>query len=524
MKALFTLLFSFGAATALAQAPGIQWQKTLGGSLAELGYSVRQTGDGGYILAGTSESIDGDVTGNHGDADFWIVKLDNNGTVQWKNSYGGTDYDGLAMLQPTADGGYVALGTTASDNGDVSGKRGDSDYWVLKITGTGAVQWQRCLGGRYDDIASSIRQTADHGYIISGQTSSANGDVSGFHGGNFDSWVVKLDSAGTMEWGKCLGGGNADGGRDAQQTADGGYIVASYTTSADGDVSGNHGSYDGWLVKLDNTGTAGQAPAIEWQKCLGGSSAEDLYSIAQTTDGGYIVAGKTASSDGDVTMNHGGDDYWILKLDGMGAIQWQRSFGGTSSEAPRAIRQTTDGGYIVAGYSSSLDGDVTGHHGTTSKNDFWIVKLSGGGLMQWQKSLGGSNEDAVFSVDQTSDGGYVLGGYTYSTDGDLSGSRVNADYWIVKLTAGPAAVSDVSPDAAFSLYPNPAQNEIFLQSNEGIRSVLMTDLSGKKVAQFSGNNVSEMALPTTGLANGTYFVRVETASGATTQKVLIAPK
>ncbi len=512
MKKIWTLLFSLGTATAFAQAPALQWQKTLGGTFEDLGYSVQQTTDGGYICAGTSYSNDGDVAGNHGDADIWVVKMDASGTIQWKKTYGGTGFDGAAMIQQTAEGGYVVVGSTTSDDGDVSGKRGDKDYWVAKLSNNGSIQWQKCLGGRYDDQAFSIRQTADRGYIISGYTSSANGDVSGFHGGNGDCWVVKLDSSGTMQWGKCLGGGNFDGGRDAVQTKDGGYIVAAFTTSADGDVSGNHGSYDGWVVKLNSNGN------ILWQKCLGGSGADDLYAIEQTTDDGFIIAGKTASSDGDVTFNHGSDDSWVVKLTASGTLQWQKTLGGSAAEAARAIRQTTDGGYIVAGYSNSSDGDVTGHHGPANKNDFWVMKLNGSGSLQWQKSLGGTNEDVAHAVLQTTDGGYMIGGYTYSSDGDLTGSRTNADYWLVKLTANPAAVSAVSQGEIFSLYPNPAAREVSLQSSAPIRSLRIINSSGQEVSRISGNAASGMTLPTANLANGLYFIQVVTTAGTTTQK------
>lgn len=516
MKKLFTLLFSLGTFSALAQSTGIQWQKTLGGTFADMGYSIQQTADGGYIFAGTTNSANGDVTFNHGEADFWVIKMDAAGTIQWQKTYGGTGFDGAAMVQQTADGGYVVVGSTDSDNGDVSNKRGDKDYWVIKLDPMGNLQWQKCLGGRYDDLASSVRQTADGGYIISGYTASSNGDVSGFKGGNGDCWVVKLDNSGTMEWGKCLGGGNFDGGRDARQTRDGGYIVAAFTTSADGNVSGNHGSYDGWVVKLSSTGS------VQWQRCLGGSSADDIYMIEQTTDDGYIVAGKTASTDGDVTFNHGGDDCWVVKLDVTGTLQWQKTLGGSAAESARAIQQTSDGGYIVAGYSSSVNGDVTGHHGNTDKNDFWLMKLSNTGSLQWQRSLGGTNEDAAYAIQQTTDGGYIVGGYTYSTDGDLSGNRTDADFWVLKLNSYPVSVSNTLQTESFSLFPNPVSKAFSLQSSSPIRAVVVLDISGRKIAEISGNASLEMMVSTTGWTAGTYFVRVETPAGTTTQQLVVA--
>ena len=178
-----------------------------------------------------------------------------------------------------------------------------------------AIQWQKCLGGTDYDWASSVQQTADGGYIVAGTANSNNGDVTGNHGGR-ESWVVKLDSNANIQWQKCLGGTNWDGASSVQQTSDGGFIVEGYANSNDGDVTGNHGSIECWVVKLDGSGN------IQWQKCLGGTGYDDAFSVKQTADGGYIVAGETNSNDGDITGNHGGGDNWIVKLDSSANIQW----------------------------------------------------------------------------------------------------------------------------------------------------------------------------------------------------------
>jgi hypothetical protein len=225
--------------------------------------------------------------------------------------------------------------------------------------------WQKILGGSSDDYAFSIQQTPDGGYIVAGYTESNDGDVKGNHE-NGDFWIVKLDKDGNIEWQKTLGGSNWDWAFSVQQTPDGGYIVAGFTWSNDGDVSGNHGSLDAWIVKLDKDGN------IEWQKTLGGSGNDWATSVQQTTDGGYIVAGGTYSTDGVIRGNHGSLDAWVVKLDGNGNMQWQKALGGSGSDSAWSVQQTTDGGYIVAGFTKSNDGDVTGNHGSA---DFWVVKL-----------------------------------------------------------------------------------------------------------------------------------------------------
>ncbi|MBN1324520.1 MAG: hypothetical protein JW986_11075, partial [Methanotrichaceae archaeon] len=404
----------------------LEWQECLGGSGGDWAYSIQQTTDGGYIVAGYTDSNDDDVSGNHGNYDFWVIKLSSNGALEWQKCLGGSYEEWAYSIQQTTDGGYIVAGYTWSNDGDVSGNHGgyEDDFWVVKLSPTGALEWQKCLGGSYGDSARSIQQTADGGYIVAGVTASNDGDVSGNHGGS-DYWVIKLSSSGTLEWQKCLGGSNYDDAYSIQQTTDGGYIVAGYTESNDGDVSGNHGGYDSWVVKLSSSG------ALEWQKCLGGSESEWAFSIQQTTDGGYTVAGCTGSNDGDVSGNHGGIyDSWVVKLSSSGALEWQKCLGGCESERAFSIQQTTDGGYIVAGETSSYDDDVSGNHGGS---DYWVVKLSSTGSLEWQKCLGGSYGDSASSIQQTTDVGYIVAGETTSYDGDVSGFHGGSDYWVVKL-------------------------------------------------------------------------------------------
>ncbi len=351
-----------------------------------------------------------EITDNHGGFDFWIVKLDRSGTIQWHKSLGGHRTEEARSVQQTADGGYIVAGSTKSNDGDVSGNHGfewPMDSWIVKLNASGTIQWQKCLGGSKSERANSIQQTADGGYIVAGNTESNDGDVSGYHG-QVDGWIVKLDRSGNIQWQKSLGGSEDELAWSIQQTIEGGYIVSASTSSNDGDVSGNHGESDSWIVKLDGSGT------IQWQKCLGGSEWENPYSIQQTTDGGYIVAGSTKSNDGDVSGYHGQVDGWIVKLDESGGIQWQKSLGGSGFDHASSIQQTIDGGYIVSGSTESYDGDVSGYQGASGhrNRDYWIVKLDVTGTIQWQKPLGG---DSIFtsypsSIQQTSDDGFIVAG------------------------------------------------------------------------------------------------------------------
>ena len=224
-----------------------------------------------------------------------------------KKTIGGTESDYAYSFKPTPDGGYIAAGYTYSHDGDVSGNHGDADAWVVKINSTGGIQWQKTLGGSNEEIARSIQLTTDGGYIIAAATKSDNGDVSGNHGGA-DAWIVKLNSNGGIQWQKTLGGTNEEIARSIQLTTDGGYIIAGSAKSNDGDVIGNHGGQDTWVVKLNDSGT------ILWQKSMGGTANDFANSIQLTSDGGFIVAGQAISTNGDINGNHGATDAWVIKL------------------------------------------------------------------------------------------------------------------------------------------------------------------------------------------------------------------
>ena len=343
------------------------WQKCFGGPGDDMGIDMCETSDGNYILAGTAGSNGGTVAGNHGNYDAWVVKTDTSGNLIWKKCLGGSNQDGGRSIRPTSDGGFILVGTVMSTDGNVTGNHGANDIWVVKLNPAGDLMWQKCLGGSADDFGYCGIQTSEGGYLISGTTLSNDGDVTGLHG-NQDAWVVKLDVSGNIVWQRCLGGSQDDGGGTLQQAPDGGYIMLGYTNSNNGDVSGNHSSPDFWLVKLNQAGN------LMWQKCLGSYCDDYPRSLQLTPDGGYLCAGYANCSTGDVTGNHGGEDGWIVKLDSLRNIQWQKCLGGSSTDEARNIQFTADGGYFITGFTFSNDGDVSGNHG---QSDVWGVKLSG---------------------------------------------------------------------------------------------------------------------------------------------------
>jgi len=497
-KTLLILALALVQLTSWAQAPEIEWQKNYGGSAKDKANSIQKTSDGGYILAGTTYSSDGYITFFQQSSDLWVVKLNSTGSIEWQKTFGGGNYDYALNIKQTLDGGYVVVGNTYSTQGDVTGHHGvPSDVWVVKMDATGTLQWQKSLGGTANDFGYDIIQSTDGGYIVACSSTSTDGDVAGNHGG-VDAWIVKLSNTGDLVWQKTLGGTGFDAAYSVQQTANGGCIIAGYTASNDGDVTGNHGGQDTWVVKLSATGT------IQWQKTVGGTMDDFAYNIQQTAEGGYIVAGYTKSNDGDLTGNHGGgSDAWVVKLNSSGNIEWQKTLGGSGTEDAMSVQQTADGGYIVGGYTDSNDGDVTGNHGG---NDAWVVKLSTTGIIKWQKALGGSTGwDQANSIQQTADFGYIVAGFSNSYDGDITVKFGDYDFWVVKLAADPLA-NDTFKEKLFKVYPNPTQGVLYLQtlSTNCIDKIIITDIMGKVILEQTTNtnqvNVEK-------LANGLYIIQ-----------------
>ena len=398
--------------------PALAWNATLGGSGFDYATAIDQTSDGGYIIAGFTESSQsGDVGLNHGRRDGWVVKVDGVGKHVWNVTLGWGGDDQLYAVQQTSDGGYIVAGTN-----------GGGDYWVVKLDGTGQPVWTTTLGGGETDLAYAVQQTSDGGYVVSGFTNSdQSGDVGLTHGFG-DYWVVKLNGAGQKVWNRTFGGAGGDSATAMDQTSDGGYIIAGVTDSRQsGDVGLTHLNGDYWVVKLNGAGEK------VWATSLGGDREDLARAVTQTSDGGYIVAGTTVSDQsGDVGLNHGLGDCWVVKLNGAGQHVWNRTLGGSKGDLAWAVDQTSDGGCIVTGSTASnQSGDVGLTHGG---NDYWVVKLNEAGETEWNMALGGVGDEEAHAVERTNDGGYVVAGYTSSNQsGDVGLTHGGGDYWVVKL-------------------------------------------------------------------------------------------
>ncbi|MFI5173102.1 MAG: T9SS type A sorting domain-containing protein [Chitinophagales bacterium] len=394
---------------------------------------ILQTTDGGFILGGYSvsgNSIDksDENYGPTNTQDYWIVKINAIGNIQWENTYGGNDFDMFSDLDQTFDGGYILGGTSQSDISGIKTENSDNqDFWIIKISALGNIEWQNTIGHTTSEELSSISQTSDGGYI-------AGGTKLGFNP-YYNFYIVKLDNSGNVEWEKTYGGSDYDALNSIEETAEGGFIIG---TSSRSGISGykteaSMGGLDYWVIKIDPLGN------IEWQNTIGGSGDDDLNLVKQVDDGGFILGGNSVSNiSGDKTENSiGAADYWIIKLDDLGNIVWQNTIGGVEEEQLNCINQTSDAGYVVSGYSKSgISGDKSqANKGPAGSTDFWLIQMDEFGNLLWELTLGGSGWDVCYAGLETFDGGFAFSGISGSpVSGDKTETNFGVeDFWVVKL-------------------------------------------------------------------------------------------
>jgi type IX secretion system substrate protein len=360
-------------------------------------------------------------------------------TKQWDAGFGGTRPDLLTSFLQTRDGGYMLAGYSKSlAGGDKTqtlwGGTGDDDYWIVKIDTAGNKEWDKDFGGLFSDKLYAVNQMADGGYLLAGHSiSGISGDKTQPVQGNTDYWILKTDSSGIKLWDKDFGGTDYDYLSCMIATNDGGYILGGVSASlAGGDKSQpSWGGWDFWIVKIDAQGNK------IWDKDFGGTEHDYLNAIHQTSDGGYLLGGYSASDiSGDKTENRWGlYDYWIVKTDSLGNFQWDKDFGGYSNDFINSVYQPADGGYILAGISESNTGgnksqDSWGYY------DFWIIKTDSAGNKLWDKDYGGTDDDEFFgNITPFVNGDLMLAGISYS---NISGNKTENNLgieqsWILKI-------------------------------------------------------------------------------------------
>ncbi|MFZ8835368.1 MAG: T9SS type A sorting domain-containing protein, partial [Candidatus Caldipriscus sp.] len=477
--------------------------KTYGEAYWDGAYSVQQTSDGGYIVAGYTYSFS--AVG-----DIFLIKTDASGNIIWAKTYGG---DGAYSVQQTSDGGYIVAGYT--------GSWPYYDIFLIKTDANGNLQWAKTYGGTDDDRAYSVQQTSDGGYIVAGITSS-------FGAGGSDIFLIKTDASGNIQWAKTYGGTDYDRAYSVQQTSDGGYILAGITSSF------GAGDYDIFLIKTDANGN------VQWAKTYGGTDYDRAYSVQQTSDGGYIVAGWIYS------FGAGLSDVFLVKTDASGNIIWAKTYGGGNYDVAYSVQQTSDGGYIVAGYTASFG---------AGSDDIFLIKTDVNGNIIWAKTYGETGGDYAFSVQQTSDDGYIVAGsmndvFLIKTDANgnigscsiVQNANPTVNTFSPTVTTPSLSFSSVSPTVN-SVSPNvrtptPTVSELcplsiseFCQPVSGIITpykggikvrgsgefeVKVYNVSGVMVKSIKGKNEVKLEL-----SRGVYFVEVISGEKVIREKVVI---
>ena len=479
-KTFFILFFSFCILQlSFSQNPlSKKWDKRFGGTLHDRLHSLIETSDKGFLLGGGSDSpISGDKTQpNWGTGfDFWILKTDSAGIKLWDKRYGGTDGDDLYAMEQTADNGYILAGISNSEiSGDKTQPDWDTvcsfysyckpDYWMVKIDSIGNKQWDKRFGGTNEEDLLAVHQTKDGGYILGGWSwSGINGDKTQLNCGTLDFWIVKTDSTGNKQWDKCFGGPDADYLNTLILTTDGGYLLGGPSFSDIGcdkteynrDTAIASWSSDYWIIKIDSLGNK------QWDKTFGGTDWDELYSLQQTKDGGFILGGISRSdSSGDKTQNKWDPywfhhDYWIVKTDSLGNKEWDKDFGAIGDEYSFGnIFQTSDVGYLISGTSNSyISGDKT--EDNLGNLQAWIIKTDSLGVKQWDKTIFTKGDDDFRCIAiQTHDGCYAIANPTWAGVGGYKTqpnwfptTNVYLDYWFVKFCE---CTLNELPNAAFT--------------------------------------------------------------------------
>ncbi|MEO8067562.1 MAG: T9SS type A sorting domain-containing protein [Flavobacteriales bacterium] len=464
--------------------PSEEWQACYGGSSAEVPYAMVRMADGDLCVAGQTSTMgtSGDVSGNHGIYDGWVIKLDDvDGSLIWQHCLGGSVGENIYAAVATPDGGVIVGGESGSTDDDVLGCAAGTKHWLLKLDSAGVVQWHSC--GTNGHTPWAIALTSDGGCITTGRT-----------WGVADLTVDKFDSAGNLQWSESFGGSESDMGKGIVQTADQGYLVSGWTLSNDGDVTGNHGSTDFWLLKLDSVGV------LQWQRCLGGSEHEVNNGLVQASNGNHLVYGYTASNDGDVSGLVGTHSMWAAMVDVIGDIVWQQCHGpdtaiSQSSSCDRVIVQPD--GFICAVSMLGIPGVP------------WLFKMDLTGAIQWQSFYGNYSLN-VTGLCATNDGGLAWSCQGSPSYPACTGLGNNANFLTMKLgwPHEPQSNNSAQPDAPeVTIHVANGMLHVSTTSLQNWNTMEIIDANGRIVLQdaflYAGHSTGIGHL-----AHGVYVVRL----------------
>ncbi|HNP31807.1 MAG TPA: T9SS type A sorting domain-containing protein [Flavobacterium sp.] len=514
----------------------ILWEKSYGGKHAEYLFDAIPTPDYGFILAGSSLSkkTGNKTDDNRGDLDYWVWKMDENGELDWQKSFGGSGQDLLYTVLLTNDGGFLLAGSSDSGKGfDKKDQgRGDSDFWIIKLNAKGGEEWQKTIGGFGQDELNSILKTKNGGFVLAGSSSSEkSGEKTSENFGGLDYWVMEINPQGEIIWQNSFGGIYNDELRSIALTQDGGYILGGSSNSPE---SGNKidksiGESDYWIVKLDEMGKQ------QWQKVIGGTGDDQLYVVHQMSSGNYILGGNSNSeSDGDKTEgNESGTDFWLVALNKDQKMLWQKTFNIAKSDVLTSLVENNDHTILLGGYAqgeierknlnslkkADLKKQTSADNDKMKKNtgDYIAVKINDKGEELWRKNVGSDGEDILKKVIETRDGDYLMTGTSKAimnesggvkASRDKSSGKGSNDFWVVKLKDKQKPKEPVKPVEAI---PNPAINytNVIVGYDYSKGTATLVDIAGHVLQTFP---IKDKTIPIDlqGLPEGIYVVNIRT--------------
>ncbi len=434
MKYLLITVFTAFYSSLFAQNLAIHWQKSLGGRNNEYAYAATPTSDGGSVIVGaTNNNKDGDVpaskaSNSAGGSDIWVVKLDNWGEIVWSKTFGGTKDDIATDVLETKDKGILLVATTASTDGEAAGNGTRGGLILLKLKADGTIEWRKVLASGYSvgeisfakadaNSKPSIKPTTDGGYVLGATINPIN---------TTDFWLSKLTATGDIQWTRTYGSPKNDSMNEVIVCSDGGFLMVGSTEASNLEIAGaGKGFIDFCTMKADATGR------LLWIRALGGTNLDIAYSAVETTDNAYIVVGETNSTNGDMMPNLGEKDGVLVKYSATdGRLLWKTLTGGVDIDGLYNIRKTSDGKLFAMGMSSSLIGKVKPK---SSVGDVWVMNIENSGVITSHAMFGGADSDIARGAFPTADGGFIIAGNSDSVDGDLTENKGDTDFWAVKI-------------------------------------------------------------------------------------------
>ncbi|CAH0996806.1 hypothetical protein EMA8858_02941 [Emticicia aquatica] len=449
MKYIYLLtVFIIYHSSLLAQNLTINWQKNLGGKNNEYAYAATPTSDGGYVIVGsTNTNKDGDIPASKGGSDILVAKLNNWGELVWLKTFGGTRDDVATDVIETKDKGILVLSTTLSTDGEGTGNGSRGGLILLKLKTDGSIEWRKVFASGYNtgEIAfakadanskPTIKLTPDGGFIIGASIIPVN---------TADFWLSKLKPTGEIQWSKTFGSAKNDWMNEVIVCSDGGFLMVGGTDGSNLEISGaGKGFIDVFVVKTDFSGK------VLWQKGLGGTDLDIGFSAVETSDNAYIIVGETNSSNGDMKDNVGQKDGFLVKYTYEGELSWKVLTGGTDIDGLYTVKTTTTGKIYAMGISSSEIGKVKPKGPV---GDLWLVNIENSGLITNHTMFGGADTDIARGAFPTSDGGFIIAGNSFSVDGDLTDNKGGTDFWAVKVgNQLPVQVKDFSASVTADEY------------------------------------------------------------------------